>query len=364
MKILVTGGAGYIGSHTCLELIKGGHKIIILDNLSNSSIDSIQNVSNYCDLKIPFYEGDIADSELIDKIFEDQKIDACIHFAAYKSVIESMQFPEKYFENNVEGTKSLISSLDRNGCKKIIFSSTAAVYGDPQIFPITEEYEASNGKSPYAETKYQVECMLKEVVKNDPTWKVIILRYFNPLGAHPSGIIGEKLDNNPDNLMPIITKAAIGDLETLKIFGNDYDTVDGTGVRDFIHVVDLARGHIAALKSIDSMNGAEVFNLGTGQGYSVLETVNTFMSVNSVDVPYEVCARREGDIAVSYCSPKKAEEVLGWKATHKLEDMCRDAWRWQVNWKKKMPVLLEIFLIFQYHQLNMNVSIELLTNSV
>ena len=335
MNILVTGGAGYIGSHTCLELLKEGHQVVILDNLSNSSIDSVHNIAKYCDCEIPFYEGDIADSNLINKIFENHKIDACIHFAAFKSVNESMQYPEKYYQNNVEGTRKLLNSLDRNGCRKIIFSSTAAVYGDPNVFPITEDYPSDNGKSPYADTKYQVECMLQEVAKNDSRWKVVILRYFNPLGAHPSGIIGEKLDNNPDNLMPIITKTAIGERKELMIFGNDYDTVDGTGVRDFIHVVDLARGHIAALKNINNIDGYDVFNLGTGKGYSVLETVNTFMKVNGVNVPYIICDRREGDIAVSYCSPKKAEEVLGWKACLSLEDMCRDAWTWQQSWKAR-----------------------------
>lgn len=335
MNILVTGGAGYIGSHTCLELLKEGHQVVILDNLSNSSVDSVRNVAKYCDCEIPFYEGDIADSNLINKIFENHKIDSCIHFAAFKSVNESVRFPEKYFKNNVEGTLSLLKSLDENGCRNIVFSSTAAVYGDTEVFPIREEFEVGKGKSPYAETKYQVECILKDLAKNDNRWHIIILRYFNPLGAHPSGIIGEKLDNSPDNLMPYITKVAAKESEFLRIFGNDYDTCDGTGIRDYIHVVDLARGHISALNNIEQNAGVQVFNLGTGNGFSVLEVVNTFIKVNNVDVPYVICDRREGDIAISYCSTEKAEKVLNWKATLTLEDMCRDAWTWQQCWKSK-----------------------------
>jgi len=334
MAILVTGGAGYIGSHTCLSLIKEEYDVVVLDNLSTSKIDSIRKIENYCGVNIPFYKGDISESGLIDKIFAENKIDACIHFAALKSVGESFIEPDKYYKNNVDGTSALLKSLIKNKCKRFIFSSTAAIYGNPETFPITEEFSVGKGISPYAETKYKVECILESLANAESEWGIVILRYFNPLGAHPDGFIGENLSGTSDNLMPYITKTAFGEKEWVNVFGNDYDTYDGTGVRDYIHVMDLAEGHIAALKYLEKNSGVHLYNLGTGRGYSVFEVINTFEEINEVMVPYKICDRRIGDIAVSYCSPDKAYNELGWKAKRSLKDMCKDAWNWQQKYPK------------------------------
>ena len=333
MNILLTGGVGYIGSHTIIELDKAGHSVVVVDNLVNSNPESLRRVSKIIGKEIPFYEVDVRDAEKLSKVFEENKIDAVIHFAGLKAVGESVLKPLEYYHNNMTGTFILLDVMRQHGCKNIIFSSSATVYGDPAIIPITEECPKGRCTNPYGQTKSMLEEVLMDVHKADPEWNVVLLRYFNPIGAHQSGMIGENPNGIPNNLMPYITQTAVGIRKELGVFGNDYDTPDGTGVRDYIHVCDLASGHVAALKAIDRSCGLAIYNLGTGHGYSVLDVVKAFEKVNGVKVPYAFKPRRPGDIATCYCNPAKAEKELGWKAQFGIEEMCRDSW----NWQKKNP---------------------------
>ena len=333
MKILVTGGAGYIGSHTIIELDKAGHEVVVVDNLCNSSSKSLERVSSIIGKPIPFYQVDIRDRKGLDKVLEEHKVDACIHFAGLKAVGESCVKPFEYYENNINGTLVLIDALRSHGCKNIIFSSSATVYGNPAIIPITEECPKGRCTNPYGQTKSMLEDIFIDIQKADPEWNVVLLRYFNPIGAHKSGLIGEDPNGIPNNLMPYITQVAVGKRAELGVFGNDYDTHDGTGVRDYIHVVDLANGHVKALEAIKRGCGLAIYNLGTGHGYSVLDVVNAFVKANGVPVPYAIKPRRPGDISTCYSDPAKAERELGWKAQYGIEDMCRDSW----NWQKKNP---------------------------
>ena len=332
MKILVTGGAGFIGSHTIIELFKAGHEVVVIDNLCNSSEESLKRVSEITGRGIPFHKVDIRDKEGLENVFRQEgAMDACIHFAGLKAVGESVAKPYEYYENNIGGTLSLLDVLRRHNCKNLIFSSSATVYGNPAQIPITEECPKGKCTNPYGQTKSMLEEILMDIQRADNSWNIVLLRYFNPIGAHPSGRIGEDPNGIPNNLMPYITQVAVGKRSELGIFGNDYDTPDGTGVRDYIHVVDLARGHVAALKAIEAGCGLEIFNLGTGHGYSVLDVVNAFEKVNGVKVPYSIKPRRAGDIATCYSNPEKANRVLGWKAQYDIEQMCRDSWNWQKN---------------------------------
>lgn len=331
MNILLCGGAGYIGSHTAIELDKAGHSVVVVDNLVNSNPESLRRVGKIIGKEIPFYEADVRDAEALDKIFKENKIDAVIHFAGLKAVGESVEKPLEYYHNNMTGTFILMDVMRKNGVKNIIFSSSATVYGDPAIIPITEECPKGQCTNPYGQTKSMLEQVMIDVQKADPEWNVVLLRYFNPIGAHQSGTIGENPNGIPNNLMPYITQTAVGKRKELGVFGNDYDTPDGTGVRDYIHVCDLASGHVAALKAIDRKCGLAIYNLGTGHGYSVLDVVKAFIKVNGVDVPYVIKPRRAGDIATCYCDPSKAKAELGWEAKYGIEDMCRDSWNWQKN---------------------------------
>ncbi len=327
MKVLLTGGAGYIGSHTIVEMDAAGHEVVVVDNYSNSSPKSIARVEEIIGKKVPVYEADVADEAMMDKIFSEQKIDAVVHFAGYKAVGESVSKPIEYYANNIDSTLSLLRAMKKAGVKKLIFSSSATVYGTPEKCPITEDSPTGGCSNPYGWTKYMIEQILRDYCVADAQMQVVLLRYFNPVGAHKSGLIGENPNGIPNNLMPYVTQVAVGKLKELAIFGNDYPTHDGTGVRDFIHVVDLARGHVAALGY--EKKGAAVFNLGTGTGYSVLDMVNAFSKVNGVAVPYRFADRRPGDIATCFANPEKAAAELGWRATHTLEDMVRVAWKWQ-----------------------------------
>ena len=331
MNILLTGGAGYIGSHTIIELDKVGHSVVVVDNYVNSQPEALRRVSKIIGKEIPFVEADVRDREAMDKVFTENKIDAVINFAGLKAVGESVAKPLEYYENNMNGVFVLVDVMRKHGCKNIIFSSSATVYGDPAIIPITEECPKGACTNPYGWTKSMLEQVLMDVQKADSEWNVVLLRYFNPIGAHESGTIGENPNGIPNNLMPYITQTAVGKRKELGIFGNDYDTPDGTGVRDYIHVCDLASGHVAALKAITENKGLAIYNLGTGHGYSVLDVVNAFKKVNGVDVPYVIKPRRPGDIATCYCNPAKAKAELGWEARHGIEDMCRDSWNWQKN---------------------------------
>ena len=332
MKILVTGGAGYIGSHTLIELYEAGHNAVVIDNLSNSSHISIQRVAEIVGVKnIPFYEIDIRDRAALEKVLSENTFDACIHFAGLKAVGESVEKPMLYYENNISGTLVLVDVLSKYGFKNLIFSSSATVYGDPIEIPITENCPKGQCTNPYGWTKSMLEQVLIDVQKADPEWNVVLLRYFNPVGAHPTGRIGESPNGVPNNLMPYITQVAIGKREELSVFGDDYPTPDGTGVRDYIHVVDLAKGHVAALNAIENKCGIGIYNMGTGQGYSVLDMVNAFVKVNRVSVPYCIKPRRTGDIAACYCNPTKAKKELGWEAQYGIEEMVRDSWNWQKN---------------------------------
>lgn len=331
MSVLVTGGTGYIGSHTCVELIEAGYDVVVLDNLSNSSEASLKRVEEITGKNIKFYKGDILDRDILNHIFATEQIDSCIHFAGLKAVGESVAKPWEYYNNNVVGTLTLVDVMRQNNCKNIIFSSSATVYGDPDTVPITEECPKKACSNPYGWTKSMSEQILMDMQKADNEWNVVLLRYFNPIGAHKSGRIGEAPNGIPNNLMPYITKVAVGKLEQLNVFGNDYDTHDGTGVRDYIHVVDLANAHVLAMKRIENNTGLSVYNVGTGQGYSVLDVVKSFEEASGVKIPYVIRDRRPGDIAVSYCSPSKAKEELGFEARYGIKEMCEDSWRWQSN---------------------------------
>lgn len=331
MNILVTGGAGYIGSHTIIELINAGYSVTVVDNLVNSSSVALERVEFITGVHIPFYKVDIRDRDGLNSVLNRHQIDCCIHFAGLKAVGESVHQPWEYYDNNINGTLVLIDLLRKHGVKNIIFSSSATVYGEPAIMPITEECPKGTCTNPYGWTKWMIEQILIDLHTADPSWSIVLLRYFNPIGAHPSGLIGENPNGIPNNLMPYITQVAVGKLERLHVFGDNYDTVDGTGVRDFIHVVDLAKGHVAALKAIENKCGVEIYNLGTGKGYSVLEMIKAFESVNGVSIPYVIDSRRPGDIATCYSDPSKAYEKLGWKAQYGIEEMCRDSWNWQKN---------------------------------
>ena len=329
MNVLVTGGAGYIGSHTCLELLNEGYGVIVIDNLCNSNPKSLDRVRSLTGKEITFYEGDVRDEALLRKIFAAHEIGCVIHFAGLKAVGESVAMPWEYYDNNLNSTLVLTKVMKEVGMKNIIFSSSATVYTADNEMPLRENSRTGGCTNPYGWTKYMTEQILSGMAHADKEWGIVLLRYFNPIGAHKSGLIGEDPRGIPNNLMPYITQVAIGRRERLNVFGNDYDTHDGTGVRDYIHVVDLARGHVAAVKYVTANPGCEVFNLGTGTGYSVLDMVNTFSTVNNVPVPYAIVERRPGDIATCYADPAKSAEVLGWTATHTLEDMCRDSWNWQ-----------------------------------
>ena len=327
-RILVTGGAGYIGSHTVVELIAAGYEAIIVDNFSNSSVEVLDRLKTITGVEVPFYKGSISDKDFMNRVFEENQIDAVIHFAAYKAVGESVQEPLKYYKNNVCGTISLLDVMKLHKVEHIIFSSSATVYGMNNISPLTEDLSTS-ATNPYGYTKLMMEQILTDVALANSDWSVTNLRYFNPIGAHESGMIGEAPNGIPNNLMPYITHVAVGKLQELSVFGNDYDTHDGTGVRDYIHVVDLAKGHVLALKHNLENKGVAVFNLGTGIGYSVLDMVKAFENVNGVKVPYAIKERRPGDVATCYADASKANDILGWKAEKTLQDMMRDSWRWQ-----------------------------------
>ena len=329
MAILITGGCGYIGSHTCIEMLGAGYDIVVLDNYYNAKPEALRRVKELAGRDFPFYECDIRDADGLRKIFAAHKIDAVIHFAGLKAVGESVQKPLEYYDNNVGGTVTLCEVMREAGCKRMIFSSSATVYGTGNPSPLKEDMPTGAVTNPYGRTKFMIEGILSDLCVSDPAWSVVLLRYFNPIGAHKSGLMGENPRGIPNNLMPYITQVAIGRREKLSVYGNDYPTHDGTGVRDYIHVVDLAKGHVAAVKYVTEHQGCEVFNLGTGVGYSVLDMVNTFMEVNNVKVPYVITDRRPGDIATCYADPAKSAEVLGWKAQETLADMCRDSWNWQ-----------------------------------
>lgn len=331
MQILLTGGAGYIGSHTIIELNRAGHSVVVVDNLVNSNVESLNRVSQIIGKEIPFVKADVRDRDAMDKVFKEYHFDVVIHFAGLKAVGESCAKPLEYYENNMNATFVLLDVMRNNGCKNIIFSSSATVYGDPAIIPITEECPKGHCTNPYGQTKSMLEEVLIDVQKADPEWNIVILRYFNPIGAHKSGLIGENPNGIPNNLMPYITQTAIGIRKELGVFGNDYDTPDGTGVRDYIHVVDLASGHVAALQAIDRKCGLAIYNIGTGHGYSVLDVVKAFEKVNGLKVPYVIKPRRPGDIATCYCNSAKAKTELGWEALYGIEDMCRDSWNFQKN---------------------------------
>ncbi len=331
MTILVTGGAGYIGSHTIVELIKAGHSVVVVDNLSNSSRISIERVEKITGTSITFYEADIRDKETLNAILDKHLIDACIHFAGLKAVGESVSKPHEYYDNNITGTLNLVDVLRLHNIKNIIFSSSATVYGEPTTIPITEECPKGVCTNPYGWTKWMIEQILTDLHTADNSWNIVLLRYFNPIGAHESGLIGENPNGIPNNLMPYITQVAVGKRDKLHVFGNDYDTHDGTGVRDYIHVVDLAHGHLAALKAIVKNCGVEVYNLGTGKGYSVLDILKAFEAVNGIKIPYVIDPRRPGDIATCYSDPSKAFRDLGWNAEYGIDEMCRDSWNWQKN---------------------------------
>lgn len=331
MNILLTGGAGYIGSHTIIELDKAGHSVVVVDNYYNSQPEALRRVAKIIGKEVPFVEADVRDRAAMDKVFSENKIDAVIHFAGLKAVGESVAKPLEYYENNMNATFVLLDVMRNHGCKNIIFSSSATVYGDPAMIPITEECPKGHCTNPYGQTKSMLEEVLMDVQKADQEWNVVLLRYFNPIGAHKSGLIGENPNGIPNNLMPYITQTAIGIRKELGVFGNDYDTPDGTGVRDYIHVVDLACGHVAALQAIEKKCGLAIYNLGTGHGYSVLDVVKAFEKANDLKVPYAVKPRRPGDIATCYCNPAKAKAELGWEAQYGIEDMCRDSWIFQKN---------------------------------
>lgn len=331
MKILVTGGTGYIGSHTVVELQNVGHEVVIVDNLSNSFELVNDRIEAITGIRPVFYNADIRDKEALCEILAKEKPEGVIHFAGLKAVGESVKLPMKYYENNITGTLNLLEAMKENGCKNIIFSSSATVYGDPAFVPITEECSKGTCTNPYGWTKSMIEQIMMDIAKADPEWNIVLLRYFNPIGAHKSGTMGENPNGIPNNLMPYITQVAVGKLEKLGVFGDDYDTPDGTGVRDYIHVVDLALGHVKALAKFEAGSGLNIYNLGTGTGYSVLDIVKNFEAASGVKIPYEIKERRAGDIASCYSDATKAKEELGWVATKGIKEMCEDSWRWQSN---------------------------------
>lgn len=331
MSILVTGGAGYIGSHTCVELLKEGYDVVVLDNLCNSSKKSLDRVFEITGKKVKFYEEDLLNKDGVRKVFENEKIDAVIHFAALKAVGESVKKPLQYYHNNITGTLVLCEVMEEFNVKNIVFSSSATVYGDPKVVPITEDCPKGVITNPYGQTKSMMEQILTDFNVADPSFNVVLLRYFNPVGAHESGLIGEDPKGIPNNLMPYISQVAVGKLDCLGVFGNDYDTKDGTGVRDYIHVVDLSIGHIKALKKLEKDKGVFIYNLGTGVGYSVLDMVKAFEKASNIKIKYEFKPRRQGDIAKCYADPSKAERELSWKAERNFEQMCSDTWKWQTN---------------------------------
>lgn len=328
-KVLVSGGAGFIGSHTCIELIEAGWDVAVFDNLDNSKEESLNRVETICGVRPRFYLVDMLDREGLSKVFEAERPDAVIHFAGLKAVGESVEKPWRYYHNNITGTLVLVDVMKDYNCKTIVFSSSATVYGDPAFVPITEDCPLSTPTNPYGRTKAMLEQILTDIQTADPEFNVSLLRYFNPIGAHPSGLIGEDPQGIPNNLMPYITQVASGKLQTLGVFGDDYDTPDGTGVRDYIHVVDLAKGHVACLDHVMGNPGVHIWNLGTGIGYSVLDVIKAFEAANNITVPYEIKPRRPGDVATVYASAEKAKQDLGWVAERGLEEMCRDAWNWQ-----------------------------------
>lgn len=331
MKILLTGGAGFIATHTCVELMAAGHDVVVVDNYVNSQPEALRRVEEIAGRPVKAYEADVCDRAAMDKIFSENRFDAVIHFAGLKAVGESVHKPLEYYRNNLDSTLTLCETMRRYGCKRIVFSSSATVYGVPDEVPLREDMFCKGCTNPYGWTKYMIEKILQGIVTADPEWSVVLLRYFNPIGAHESGLIGENPNGIPNNLMPYITQVAIGRRERLTVFGDDYDTPDGTGVRDYIHVVDLAEGHLCAIRYAQAHTGCEVFNLGTGRGVSVLEMVHTFSEVNNVPVPYVIGPRRAGDLATVYADPAKAKQILGWEAKKTLADMCRDSWRWQTR---------------------------------
>jgi UDP-glucose 4-epimerase len=326
--ILVTGGAGYIGSHACIELLEAGYKVVVVDNLSNSKSDSLSRVEDLTGKDIQFHLADLRNADAMDLLFRQEKIDAVIHFAGLKAVGESTEIPLKYYQNNVGGTANLLEAMNKHGVKDIVFSSSCTVYGAPATLPLREDFPLQ-AVNPYGQTKLTIEHMLKDLAASDPDWNISILRYFNPVGAHPSGEIGEDPLGIPNNLMPYITKVAVGELKELSVWGNDYDTPDGTCIRDYIHVVDLAKGHINALKKLDDKPGLMIHNLGTGQGYSVLDVIKGFENATGNNIPYRIAPRRAGDAPAVYADPALAERELGWKAELGIETMCRDAFHWQ-----------------------------------
>ena len=330
-NILVTGGMGYIGSHTVVQLIEEGYEPIIVDNLCNSKPEVLNRIEKITGKKPLFYEFDVRDETKLDKVFSEHEIFAVIHFAGLKSVGESVQKPQLYFDNNIGSTEVLLRVMEKHGCKNIVFSSSATVYGNPERVPIFEEDKLGPTTNPYGETKLQIEYLLKKVAKNDKDWNIVLLRYFNPIGAHKSGLIGEDPQGIPNNLMPYITQVAVGKLEYLRVFGDDYDTPDGTGVRDYIHVDDLAHGHILAIKKIEEKPGLLIYNLGTGKGTSVLELVHAFEEANNIKIKYQIVERRPGDIAECYANADKAYREMGFKCTRSIVDACRDSWNWQKN---------------------------------
>lgn len=328
MKILITGGAGYIGSHTCVELLNSGYEVVVVDNLMNSSSKSLERVQKITNKKIDFYEGDIRDEALLERIFQCHKIEAVIHFAGLKAVGESCTKPIEYYDNNLYGTLVLLNVMRRHGVKKLVFSSSATVYGSPERLPLDEYCKVGGTTNPYGTSKYFQEIMLKDVYKSDDEWTIILLRYFNPVGAHESGLIGEDPQGIPNNLTPYIAKVATGELKEIGVFGNDYDTEDGTGVRDYIHVVDLAKGHVAAIAKVNKP-GVYTYNLGTGIGYSVLDMIHAFEKACGKNLPFAIKPRRDGDIAACYADASKAYKELGWKAELGIEEMCSSLWKWQ-----------------------------------
>ena len=329
MKILVTGGAGYIGSHTCVELLNAGYEVVILDNLYNASEKAVDRIKEITGKDLTFYKADILDKEAMDKIFADEKPDCVIHFAGLKAVGESVSKPLEYYQNNITGTLNLCEVMRKNGCTNIIFSSSATVYGNPAFIPITEECPKGTPTNPYGWTKWMIEQILTDLHTADPEWNVILLRYFNPIGAHKSGLIGEDPKGIPNNLLPYVAQVAIGKLQSVGVVGNDYDTPDGTGVRDYIHVVDLAVGHVKAINKIKENPGVKVYNLGTGKGYSVLDVIKAFGKACGHDVPYVIKDRRPGDIATCYSDASLAKKELGWEAQYGIDEMCADSWKWQ-----------------------------------